>query len=249
LSLQPYFLPYHDSGLAYDTIRAAFFVHGHRVLPVYASRRRVEALLDEESDVDCLPMIAPGFEHGWHAVRGAHFTHDYAITAPGRPLRGLEDLANGRVLAYPGAQELLGEPFREVVARNPHYREINSHRAQLHLLRRGQIDVVIADRMLAEWYLEYLAAEDGAELEFRFHRLFEPVWHDFVCRDPAVSAAFSAGLEQITADGTLSAINAKYGASHVELTPQAGATAPESESKREGERPGEEKGRKKGRDQ
>ena len=91
-----------------------------------------------------------------------HLLHDYALTAPDRKLEGLEDLRNGRVLAYPGATRLLGPRFREVVADDPEYREIVSHRAQIRLLLRGRVGVVIADRLLAECYLDYLAQEEGA---------------------------------------------------------------------------------------
>ncbi len=210
LSLQPYFLPFQGSGLAYDMIQAAFAAGGHQVRPFYVSGRRVQGLLHKESQVDCLPMVVPGVEHGWHATRSAHLLHDYAITAPGRTLEDLDDLRSGRVLAYPGATQLLGARFREVVAGNPAYREINSHRAQIRLLLQGRVRVVIADRLLAEWYLDYLADEDGERPEVVFHDLFEPVGHDFVCRDPDISAAFSAGLERIGADGSLAAILRHY---------------------------------------
>ncbi len=210
LSLQPYFLPFKGSGLAYDTIKAAFAAGGHKVRPFYISGRRVQGLLQLESRVDCLPMVIPGAEHGWYATPSAHLLHDYAITPPGRKLEGLEDLRSGRVLAYPGATQLLGPRFREVVADNPEYREIASHRAQLRLLLQGRVGVVIADRLLAQWYLDYLAEEDGERPEVVFHDLFDPVGHDFVCRDPEVAAAFSAGFEQISADGSLAAILQRY---------------------------------------
>ena len=210
LSLQPYFLPIEDSGLAYDMIRAAFAAGGHQVRPFYVSGRRVQELLRRKSQVDCLPMVAPGAAHGWHTTGSAHLLHDYAITAPGRKLERLEDLRSGRVLAYPGATELLGADFREAVADNPAYREIASHRAQVRLLLAGRVEVVIADRLLAEWYLDYLTEEGAERAEVAFHDLFDPVGHDFVCRDPEIAAAFSAGLERISADGSLAAILRRY---------------------------------------
>lgn len=212
LSMQPYFVPVADNGLAYDTIRAAFAAQGHSVRPLYVTMRGLPGLVRDASAVDCVPMVSPGLEHDWTRTRGLDLLQDFAITRPNRRLDRMEDLSTGRVLAYRGATRFLGEGFRAAVARNPQYREISNHRAQVKLLLQGSIDVIVADRLLVAWYLDYLKQQGEDPAELVLHDLFEPIAEDFVCRRPEIAAAFDAGLARIIVSGRLADIEADYGA-------------------------------------
>lgn len=216
--MQPYFLPFKGSGLAYDMIRAAFAARGYRVRPLYVSSRQINKLLTDDSRADCVPMVSLGSGHGWSIAKRVYLLHDYVITRPGVQLNSPDDLKNGRVLAYPGALWLLGDEFRSVLKDNPRYREINNHRAQVRLLLQGNVEVIIADGLLVAWYLDYLRNEGMVNTEVVFHDLFEPVARDFFCRSPDIAAQFSAGMEQIIKDGTLSAIQKRYGVEETEST-------------------------------
>lgn len=211
VSLQPYFLPFKGSGLAYDIIKAAFAAEGHTVRPLYVSGRTLTHLLRDDSRADCVPMVSPAAEHGWSRTRSTRLLHDFAITRPGVRIDQIDDLKTKRVLAYQGASIVLGERFRAAVRDSPNYREIYNHRAQVMLLLEGSVDVIIADRLLVRWYLNYLHDEDGTNIDVVFHDLFEPVGHDFICRRPELSAEFNAGLSQIAASGELDAILRRYG--------------------------------------
>lgn len=216
LSLQPYFLPFADSGLAYDTIRAAFAARGHTVRPFYVSGRSLSSLISDDSRADCIPMLRPGIEHGWHRTRRTRLLHDFAITRSGVQLSRMEDLKTRRILAYPGATGYLGERFRAAVRDNPNYREIYNHRAQVLLLLQGSVEVIIADRILTAWYLNYLRKEDGRNADVVFHDLFEPVAHDFVCRRAELAAEYNAGLAEIAASGALDEILRRYGVAYAD---------------------------------
>ena len=216
VSLQPYFLPFKGTGLAYDIIQAAFAAQGHRVRPLYVSGRTLTNLIADDSRADCIPMVSPGAEHGWSPTRGTRLFHDFAITRPGVQVSEMEDLRTKRVLAYDGAKTYLGERFRAAVSDNPGYREIYNHRAQILLLLQGSVDVIIADRLLTNWYLSYLHEQDGKNTDVVFHDLFEPVSHDFICRRAELAAEYSAGLSQIAESGELGVILRRYGVDNPE---------------------------------
>jgi len=211
ISLQPYFLPFKGSGLAYDMIRAAFAAQGHTVRPLYVSGRTLTDLIRDDSRADCIPMISTGAEHGWSRTRSTRLLHDFAITRPGIQLSEMEDLKTKRVLAYEGARIYLGERFRAAVSDSPSYREIYNHRAQVLLLLQGSVDVIVADGLLTSWYLNYLKEQDGKDTEVVFHDLFAPVAHDFICRRAELAAEFSTGLSQIAKSGELDTILRRYG--------------------------------------
>lgn len=227
LSLQPYFLPFQESGLAYDTIRAAFSVRGYAVRPLYVSPRKIGDLVTDDSRADCIPMVSRGTEHGWRSAERIRLLHAFAITRPGVQITRLEDLKDKRVLGYPDALGNLGGEFRSVMRDNPRYREIYNHRAQVRLLLQGSVEVIIADRLLTSWYLDYLREEGTTETEVAYHDMFEPVAHEFICQSSEVAEQFSAGLAQILADGTLKDILSQYGgaAADAMLLPLEGQSA------------------------
>jgi ABC-type amino acid transport substrate-binding protein len=211
LSMQPYFLPIQGRGLEYEAIQAAFAARGHGVRPLYVSSRRIEELITDDSLVDCVPMVLSGSERGWAVTESTQRFHDVAITRAGFGLTTLHDLKNKKILAYSGAARILGNEFRSVIAGNDKYREINNHRAQVRLLLQGVIDVIIADRLLVSWYLDYLRKEGDAIPPVAFHDFFEPVAHEVICRRSSIAAELSAGFALILKDGTLNDILARYG--------------------------------------
>lgn len=211
LSMQPYFLPIERSGLAYDTIVAAFAARGNEVRPLYVSSRKIQKLVSEDSRADCIPMVSPGYEHGWSIGQRVRLLHDFAITRPGVEINSLRDLKRKRVLGFAGAIWYLGDAFRSVMQGNPRYREIDNHRAQVRLLLQGSVEVIVADRLLTSWYADYLRGEGRTDTELVFHDLFDPVAHEFICRSPELVAEFNDGLTQILEDGTLEGILEKYG--------------------------------------
>ncbi len=224
LSMQPYFLPFKGSGLAYDIILAAFATQGDRVRPLYVSSRQINKLLTSDSRADCVPMVSSGLEHGWTTTERVYLLHDYAITRPGVRLTSFEDLRHRKVLGYPGALWFLGDELRAVLKDNPQYREINNHRAQVRLLLQGSVEVIIVDGLLTSWYLDYLREEGKTDTKVVFHDLFQPVAYDFFCRSSAIAARFSAGMEQLIKDGTLLEIGKRYGAVKLEsaIRPRSG---------------------------
>ena len=93
------------------------------------------------------------------ASKRIRLLHDFAITRPGVEVTSLEDLRRKRVLGYVGALWYLGDEFRSAMKDNPQYREIDNHRAQVRLLLQGRVDVIVADRLLISWYVDYLRGE------------------------------------------------------------------------------------------
>ena len=161
LSLQPYFLPFQKSGLAYDAIKAAFAARGHVVRPLFVSSRQIDKLVRDDSDADCVPMVLPGSGNGWSEPKEIRLVHDFVVTRPGVEVDSLDDMKRMRVLAYSGAMQRLGEDYRSAMANNPSYREIGNHRAQVRLLLQGTVDAIIGDRLLISWYLDHLEEDHG----------------------------------------------------------------------------------------
>ncbi len=212
LSLQPYYIPRTDQGLIYETIKMAFAASGYQVSPVYVSQREVTHILARRPDIDCAGyQMARDGDNLFTADEPYAFNSD-AVTNAGNHVRlnGLSDLKGKSIIAYRGAQKFLGDKYRHAVAGNPHYREIFNHRAQVKLLLKNRVQVIIADHLLVEWYVRYLAQESSEEYKLTYHELFPPLQTRFACRDSELLGAYKAGLEEIRGNGELEKIRSRY---------------------------------------
>jgi polar amino acid transport system substrate-binding protein len=216
VSMQPYFIPHRQTGLTYDVVREAFAARGRKVQPVYVSPRNNRVVLSRDAGVDCAALLDESGRAKWPAVLEVHPFQDHAITltATGLTLDRIEDLRDKTLVAFGGASRVLGPAFQAVAHDNPRYREVGNHRAQLRLLLSGRVEVVVADKRLVEWYLEYLRdyekdQHDG-QLSVTYHNLFDPVDYYFGCRRREILDEFQAGLESIRDNGKLARIRAHY---------------------------------------
>lgn len=212
LSLQPYYIAPSDEGLAYETLKAAFAVQGRDVFPVYVSQKDLPGVLGRRTHIDCAGHQTESDSAQWHAIDELYPYHDHVITLAdqGIQIRDAGDLLNLKVLADLGSKEEYGSDFRELMARNPRYREIYNHRAQVKLLLRGRVQVIIADRLLVDWYVRYLTQESGEPAELTYHELFPPGRLKFACRNPELVRQLNEGLEAIRRNGELARIRSRY---------------------------------------
>ena len=212
LSLQPYYIPLSDEGLAYETLVAAFAARGRTVLSIYVSDRQNAKVLDRHPKVDCSVLQSQADSEKWFAVDEVYPLHDYVATLASSNLTidDVVDLKDKSVIGYQGASEQLGAELRAAIQENPYYREINNHRAQVKLLLNKRVQAIIADKLLVEWYLDYLAEEYGERVQVIYHDLFPPSRLKFTCRGRAFLEDFAAGLEDIKRSGQLDAIRSRY---------------------------------------
>lgn len=212
LSMQPYFIAESDKGLAYETIVAAYRASGRNIVPVYISEREHAGVFARHPHVDCA-AFQPGVEsEGLFAIDDVYGFHDYAVTLTSNhiQLNDVRDLKDKKIIAYLGSRDHLGDEYRAVVDEDPHYREIYNHRAQVRLLLRNQVQVIIADRLLVNWYARYLTQESGEPVELTYHNLFPPGESKFICRRRESLEDFTTGLEAIRRSGELEKIRSRY---------------------------------------
>jgi polar amino acid transport system substrate-binding protein len=213
LSMQPYFIVATNKGYAYEIMEAAFAASGRKVFPVYLSERNLnEELLDLRQDIDCTGFQSTKKKEDWFVMDDIFSFHDYAITlaANNIQINDIADLIDKKVIAYLGASEQLGAEFRAAMAENPRYREIYNHRSQIKLLLKNRVQVIIADKLLVDWYVGYLTRELEQPTELTFHDLFPPGSLRFACRQPELLHDFTKGMEQIRRNGKLDKIRSQY---------------------------------------
>lgn len=212
LSMQPYFIAESGTGLTYETVEAAFAVQGRKIFPVFISERDSKGVLSRYEHIDCAGFQTERDSEDWFATDDIFPFHVHAVTLAGNKieLNSITDLKDTTVVGYLGTSEELGTEFRAVAQENPRYREIYNHRAQVKLLLHNRVQVIIADRLLVDWYVRYLARELDRSVELTFHDLFPASQMKFACRRSDLIQDFMQGLEEIKRNGKLEEIKSRY---------------------------------------
>lgn len=212
VSMEPYFIPYEGRGLIYDVVREAFAVRGYTVIPFYISQRQIPTILAKNPQVDCATLPLGQHSKAWHTVKARLELQVSAVSLAAKRLRieRLEDLKGKSIIAGPGAREFLGPEFQAVVKDSARYREISNHRTQVMLLLKGRADVIIADKLLVQWYVRYLEQKDGVRIPVTYHNLFKPFRFNFACRDQHLIDEALLGWEELRKTKVLDQIISRY---------------------------------------
>jgi len=202
-SIPPYAIAARDSGAEVELLRAAFATQGvtlrFQYVPLARVSRNVGLL---EADGATRGSAGAGLFASRPYIR-----YQACVLGLGAAPQQLADLRRLRVAAFPGARAELGPGFSAAVQGNAHYTEINNQLNQLNLLRLGRVDVVVADRLIANWHWQALHGEPPL-------RCLIPLpsqSYQAVFRRAADAEAFDAGLLQLRASGDYRRLMEKYG--------------------------------------
>ncbi|GAA3943989.1 transporter substrate-binding domain-containing protein [Litoribacillus peritrichatus] len=196
-SIPPYIINETESGLQIDRVRKAFQLAGYHIQKIiFTSNKRAEQLLLEHK-VDAI-INAPPIPNIYLSEPVVYF-HNVAVTlvSSNITLRNLSDLRSHRIMAFQNAIKFLGEEYRQLMASHLRYDEAVNQNAQLRRLFSGQIDVIILDKRIFEYYHQQLIEQDRHTQPVKFHYLFEPAPRRLGFYNQTLRNEFNGGLSQL----------------------------------------------------
>ncbi|MBO9396094.1 transporter substrate-binding domain-containing protein [Shimia sp. R9_2] len=136
------------------------------------------------------------------------------LAGSGSDYGALSDLAGLSVAAFQGASNIL-PGLAEASDTFASYREMTDQETQSKLLFGGRVDGILGDGMLFAAYTASLrdagsSAGIDASQPLEFRAIFEPSNYAMNFRDAALAADFDRCFAELEADGTITAINAKW---------------------------------------
>ncbi|QNM96646.1 substrate-binding periplasmic protein [Chitinimonas koreensis] len=211
LSLPPYVIRERGAGLEYEQVAEALRRAGYAMQPVYVAYGQIGAVLDSRR-VDAAMTLNPASGVAAHYSRPVVSYTDYAITLKRRAIvvKRPDDLLGYSVLAFQNARVELGPAYAEMARRHQRYGETGQQVLQVKLLYSGKVDVVVSDRMIFNYYRDWLAAEMDVVEPLDYQQLFPPIDYSVAFRDAPVRDRFDAALEAMRRDGSLERIRAAY---------------------------------------
>ncbi len=214
LSLPPYVIADEQRGMEYDIVREALADAGYELIPVFVDFGEVPGAIaagTADAAMTVTPATIPDTP-----LSAVHIVYrNAAITLASRDLR-LADLGalSGRsVLAFQKATDYLPPEFAAAVAGNPGYRETAEQYRQPLELFLGEVDVVVADINIFNWFRNdpRVAAQADSTQAITVHDLFPPTPYHVAFRDEAARDAFDAALARLRQSGRYDAIVSSYG--------------------------------------
>lgn len=142
--------------------------------------------------------------------------HNIAISLKGGnvKLNSLQDLTKYRVAGFSGASYFLGQKFLETILQNDKYIEVANQETQVLMLFQGDVDIVIADQKIFQFYLKKLLKggliQPKSYPEFQLHDVFPSSVYVVGFHDENACDSFNRGLKKLKASGEYDAIYNKY---------------------------------------
>lgn len=209
--IAPFVMPDRHSGLLVDVLREAMATQGVTAEFIYLPLKRTEDAL-RSGLVDVATngkpsMSLPGVTSRWPVTS----FHNMAITrrAALPHLESVADLARYRVTAFNGASRMLGDPYREAVQGNPRYTEPLTLQSPLLVLK--QVDVVISQRDIFNYYLKRQSYLRGGDFDLVYHDILgKPNEYWFIFRTSEQRDGFERGIAALYQSGAIDRIFERY---------------------------------------
>lgn len=212
-SLPPYVLVEERSGMEYQVVSETLALAGLALEPEFVDFGD-EAELLAAGAVEAAMTIGP--DSGVDAAYSEPYI-DYrnmamSLASAGLEIASVEDLAGHSVLAFEDATTYLGPDFAAMADANPDYREVADQGEQVRALLAGEVDAVVSDVNIFDWFGEDPALADEVEAAgpVAYHEIFPPTPYRMAFLDAEQRDAFDAALRQLRESGRYDEILASY---------------------------------------
>lgn len=213
LSKPPYVMEETKAGLEVDIVRESFHAAGYILVPRFMPLDDFPKAL-QSGIVDAVSPVNKNFKLNAY-LSDSHINYqNFAITLDNSNfvINSLKDLSNKRISAFKNARLYLGNKFNDAADTTKIYREEADQVAQVKLLYKNRVDVVISDKNIFDWYKRKLSEDHliEARINTKFHNIFKPTHYFMAFRNEELRNAFNDGLEKIKKNGIYYEIVIKY---------------------------------------
>ncbi|MCL6414401.1 ABC transporter substrate-binding protein [Aestuariirhabdus sp. Z084] len=213
-SIAPWAIQSNNTGIELDIVRESLAFKGYQLKPVYLPPARMKRqFYDKSIDGVMLAHDSLGTDGVYYS--DSHITfQNVAITLSehGFVLNGVEDLSgrNLAIAAFPNARILLGKKFMMAVDGADSYQEIANQFAQVRMLYRRRIELIVIERQIFTYYRNKAQQIGDALLPVKVHSIFNPNYYNVAFHNARVRDDFNEGLRALRDSGRYQEIFDQY---------------------------------------
>lgn len=212
-SIGPYLMT-GGRGIIGDLITESFAESGLK--PEFSYFTNEEAIERfEAGEFDAVTVVRAGMVEGFYSLPLVTFqNHTWALAGRNVVMDALGDLGPYRVAAFSSAHRFLGPEFEAIVGGLASYEEISDQEQQVAALLQGQVDVIVADQAIFEFYRRRLINRAPQDEVWRQAvdrgYAFPPSVYHMAFSSEATRDEFDQGLRKLTDSGRRAAIRQFY---------------------------------------
>jgi polar amino acid transport system substrate-binding protein len=208
----PYVMEKNRSGIEVEIVTRAAANAGMQVVVIFAPYVRGNLML-QRGQLDAVTSTQPVHPASFYSLPYIEY-QDIAIALSKRKLRvqSIADLGRYSVASFQLAHEVLGPEFQSMAAANGAYREVLDEKARNLLLYTGQVDFLVGDKRIFEYFnrkLNEVARVDVSQ-PVTLYPLWKPVSFHMEFRLATQRDRFDQGLKALQDSGDYARILKKY---------------------------------------
>lgn len=218
-AIPPWVITESDSGIELDILKETLSPAGYEIQANYLSFALSYSLFE----ADKLDVVINAKE----SILKSGFLSEPAVTfqnvAVSLQSRNYPEefppsfLVDKSVIAFQNASILLNDEFKAMTNQNVMYQEVAKQSLQINLLMIRDIDFIILDKRIFEYYLQLaknspnlVRVKSKLDQAVRFHYIFEPTQYRFAFKSEKVRDDFNKGLAKIKNNGVYDEIFKRY---------------------------------------
>ncbi|MCD6034693.1 MAG: ABC-type amino acid transport/signal transduction system [Rickettsiales bacterium] len=202
MSVPPYIIQRENRGIEFDIIRESLAYSGHTVKPLYIPFDSItNVFVDTNADAAATVEEKIGID-GFYSDHVISY-QNYAITLKKNhfTINSLDDLKDKSVSAFQSATRYMGTAFAEMAKTNPRYREKRDQLTHVKLLLNGQVDVVVTDKNIFQYFANQLGNTVDISQPVTYHTIFPPNDYKVIFREQSLRDDFNKGLRHLKESG------------------------------------------------
>ena len=207
----PYLFPKgSEQGLEIEIVTKALKPEGYKVQAVQLPNRLLKTALTDNFDLVGSAGVQVSQTPGIYYSDVYINYENYAISwrKDALKINHIKDLRGKRMAIWSDGYNQLGDDFYHLfnpqarARHTPHFYEVNDQTNQMQLFFNGDVDVVIVDRTIFNWYKNLIAPNDYADGDFVFHDILPQVTgYNIAFKSRELRDSFNRGLHQMIESG------------------------------------------------
>lgn len=121
----------------------------------------------------------------------------------------ISDLSRHTIATFEEAHKVLGGEFNQAISKSPMYTQVSDRLAQLELLFRGRVDVIVMDINIFNYFYN-LNKDQFGDIDYKIHDIFHKTHYQMAFKDHRLVAGFNQAYRHFIQTEDFIALKKKY---------------------------------------
>lgn len=207
-----------QKGIEIDIVKRALELQNYNNITIHQMRykKQQNILLSKKSNIDVIASVQETKQNGiFYSDTFSQFNNGVITRkSDNYKIESSKDLLNKKVVAWYNAHKVLTQEYYELFKPQnapSSYREAEDQEEQHALFFSKEVDAIVVDTSIFEYYKNKLKFDFDTKEEYVFHKIFEPfTGYKVAFKNKKMRDKFNEGIKELKASGEYDAITQSY---------------------------------------